>query len=257
MSAYRDIYQTWDIISVLLSKEIKLRYRGTILGIVWSLANPIAFSVVLYIAFKRVLQVDIPNYPVFILSALFPWQALANSIGAAAMLFITNAPLIKKLPFPKVALCFAVVLNDVIHFAITIPLLAALLLITRAEPPSLSWLVGVPVLIVSQVCLTVGIVMIIATVNAFLRDLEQLVRVLMLLLFYVTPVLYPVSMIPEGLQWLIWLNPFSPLIISWRALLADNALSPYMLMAVVHAAAALMVAVPVYRSTEWRLAEAI
>jgi lipopolysaccharide transport system permease protein len=87
MNSVRDVWQTWDIISVLLSKEVKLRYRGTILGIVWSLANPIAFTAVLYIAFKRVLQVDIQNYPLFILSALFPWQALANSIGAAASHF--------------------------------------------------------------------------------------------------------------------------------------------------------------------------
>jgi lipopolysaccharide transport system permease protein len=106
----------WDVISVLLSKEIKLRYRGTILGILWSLANPLAFTAVLYIAFRRVLQVSIENYPLFIRSALFPWQWLANSIGSAPMLFISNSSLIKKLPFNKAALAVAVVLNDMIHF---------------------------------------------------------------------------------------------------------------------------------------------
>ncbi len=257
MTGYRNFSQTWDVISVLLSKEIKLRYRGTILGILWSLANPIAFTAVLYIAFKRALKVDIPNYPLFILSALFPWQALCNSIGAAAMLFISNASLIKKVPFPKAALCAAVVLNDMIHFIITIPIFAALVLVSTSHPPSLNWVLGVPVLITAQLCLTVGIVVMIATLNAFLRDLDQLVRVLLLLLFYVTPVLYPVTMVPKGLQWLIWLNPFSPLIISWRALLVDNVLSPYLLLAIAHAGLALLIAMPIYKWTEWKLVEVI
>jgi lipopolysaccharide transport system permease protein len=256
MKTQRDVYQTWDVISVLLSKEIKLRYRGTILGIVWSLANPIAFTAVLYIAFKRVLQVDIQNYPLFILSALFPWQWLSNSISAAPMLFISNASLIKKLPFPKTALCVAVVFNDMIHFAITIPLFALLLLLS-SQGPALNWLLGIPVLMASQLCLTVAIVIIIATLNAFLRDLEQLVRVLLLLLFYVTPVLYPVSMVPPGLEWLIWLNPFSSVIVSWRALLVENTLSPYIIIAMAHASLALLIAIPIYKKTEWKLAEVI
>src|SRR5262245_34686661 len=113
---YQNFCQTWDVISVLLSKEVQLRYRGTVLGILWSLANPLAFTAVLYLAFRRVLQVSIENYPLFILSALFPWQCLSNSIGTAPMLFISNSSLIKKLPFNKAALAVAVVLNDMIHF---------------------------------------------------------------------------------------------------------------------------------------------
>ena len=201
----------WDVISVLLSKEIKLRYRGTILGIVWSMATPLAFAAVLYIAFRRVLQVNIDNYPLFILSALFPWQWLSNSIGSAPMLFISNASLIKKLPFNKAALAVALVLNDMIHFCITIPLFAMLLFISADHGPDFSWLVGVPLLLMVQGSLTLAIVVVIATLNAFLRDLDQLVRVFLLLLFYVTPVLYPVSMVPKNLEWLLLANPFSPL----------------------------------------------
>jgi lipopolysaccharide transport system permease protein len=247
----------WDVISVLLSKEIKLRYRGTILGILWSLANPLAFTAVLYIAFRRVLQINIENYPLFILSALFPWQCLSNSIGSAPMLFISNSSLIKKLPFNKAALAIAVVLNDMIHFCITIPLFAVLLFISRDYGPALNWLVGVPVLLIAQASLTLAIVIVIATLNAFLRDLDQLVRVFLLLLFYVTPVLYPVSMVPKNLEWLLLVNPFSPLIISWRALLVDNLLSPYIVVATAYAIMSLLIAFPVFRRTEWKLAELV
>lgn len=247
----------WDVISVLLSKEIKLRYRGTILGILWSLANPIAFTLVLYIAFKRVLQVDIPNYPLFILSALFPWQWLSNSVNAASLLFISNAQLIKKLRFPRLALCLAVVLSEMIHFLITIPVFGTLLLFSDIKSPGLSWLLGIPVLLIVQASLTLAAVTIIATLNAFLRDLEQLVRVFLLLLFYVTPVLYPVSMVPENLKWLLLVNPFSSVIISWRALLMDSVLSPYIVVALGHAVISLMIAVPVYRKMGWKLAEVV
>ena len=254
---YPNFYQTWDVISVLLSKEIKLRYRGTVLGILWSLANPLAFTAVLYIAFRRVLQVNIENYPLFILSALFPWQWLANSIGTAPMLFISNSSLIKKLPFNKAALAVAVVLNDMIHFCITIPLFAVLLFISSDHSPTLIWLVGVPVLLVVQAVLTVTIVIVVATLNALLRDLDQLVRVFLLLLFYITPVLYPVSMVPKNLEWLLVANPFAPLMISWRALMMDNDLSLYILVAIGHACLSLLIAIPVFRRTEWKLAELV
>ena len=128
-------------------RKSRLRYRGTALGILWSLANPLAFTAVLYIAFRRVLQVNIENYPLFILSALFPWQWLSNSVGSASMLFISNSALIKRLPFNKAALAVALVLNDMIHFCITIPLFAVFLFISADRGPSLNWLVGIPILL--------------------------------------------------------------------------------------------------------------
>jgi lipopolysaccharide transport system permease protein len=257
MMIYPNFSQTWDVISVLLSKEIKLRYRGTILGILWSLANPLAFTAVLYVAFRRVLQINIENYPLFILSALFPWQCLSNSVGSAPMLFISNAALIKRLPFNKASLAVALVLNDLIHFCITIPLFALFLLISGDRSPSLNWLLGIPVLLVAQGSLTLAMVIVVATLNAFLRDLDQLVRVFLLLLLYVTPVLYSASMVPKNLEWLLLANPFAPLIISWRALMMDNDLSLYILVAIGYACLSLLIAIPVFRRTEWKLAELV
>jgi lipopolysaccharide transport system permease protein len=247
----------WDIIAVLVKKEIKLRYRGTIFGIFWSLANPLAFTLVLYIAFKRVLQVDIENYPLFILSALFAWQWLSNSLNAAASLFVSNAPLVKKFVFPRYALCFALVLGEMIHFVITLPVFASLCYLSGTARPGQVWIVGVPILLLAQAALTLAGVIIISTVNAFFRDLEQLLRVLLLLLFYLTPVLYPVSMVPHNLRWLLFVNPFSPLIISWRTLLMENTLSPYVFVSAGYAIVSLLIAFPVYRNMEWKLPEVV
>ena len=252
-----DIQHFRDLISVLLTKEIKLRYRGTLLGVLWSLANPLAFALVLYIAFRQVLRIDIENYPLFILSALFPWQWLSNSIGAGSMLFIANASLIKRLPFPKVALGIAIVLHDMLHFALTIPLFIAFSWISAGQAPAWNWLFGVPILLFIQASLLAAVVVIVGVANAFFRDLDQLVRVFLLLLFYVTPVLYPASMVPPHLEWLLLMNPFAPLMISWRALLIDNSLSLYIPAAVVHASLAVGLALWTYKKAEWRLAEVV
>ena len=109
-----------DLLGVLTSKELKLRYRGTKLGILWSLANPIALALVLHFAVKLVLRIDIDSYALFILSGLFCWQWISNSLTASAVSFTGNTRLIRKLSFPRYMLCVAVVFGDMIHFAITI-----------------------------------------------------------------------------------------------------------------------------------------
>jgi lipopolysaccharide transport system permease protein len=253
----RDFEYFRDLLTVLVSKELRLRYRGTTFGIIWSLANPVVFALVLYVAFRKVFQVDIAHYPLFILTALFPWQWLSNSLNASSLLFISNSALIKKLPFPTFALCAAVVVTDMVHFLVTIPVIGVVRWLSLGEGPPVIWLVGVPLLLIVQSVTLFGAVMVIATWNAFLRDLEQLIRVTLLLLFYVTPILFPVSMVPESLHWLLVVNPVGPLVIAWRSLLADGLLGPYVLVAAAYGVGALLIAVPVYRSMSWRLAEVV
>jgi lipopolysaccharide transport system permease protein len=201
--------------------------------------------------------VNIEHYTLFILTALFPWQWLSNSLNSASLLFISNAALIKKLPFPTYALCTAVVLTDMIHFLVTIPVVAVVKLLTMGKWPELTWIVGVPLLLGLQAATMLGAVMVIATWNAMLRDLEQMIRVLLLLLFYVTPILFPVSMVPDSLQWLLLVNPVASLMIAWRALLVEGVLSPYLLVAGAYAAVSVLIAVPVYRRMHWKLAEVV
>ncbi|MFQ5699086.1 MAG: ABC transporter permease [Myxococcota bacterium] len=247
----------WDLIHLLVRKELKLRYRGTTLGLLWSLANPLAFAFVLQVAFKRVFRVDIENYAVFILSGLFPWQWFSNSMGAGSTVFIFNAALIKKLPFPRFSLCAATVLGDLTHFVVTLPLLGALILVTEGRLNGTVWAIGVPLLLLIQMVQTTALVTLVATVNAYLRDLEHLVQVLLLLLFYVSPILYPTSMVPPSLHWMLYLNPISPLMISWRSLIVDGQLSLYLPIAAAHALLAVVVALFFYRRLEGRLAEVV
>jgi len=253
----RGLGYAWDLIHVLVQKELKLRYRGTTLGVLWSLADPLAFALVLQVAFRRILQIHIENYPVFILSTLFPWQWFLNSMSEGPYSFITNGQLIKKLPFPRLAIPAAVVLGDLTHFLVTIPILAALVWWSSGAAPPAMWMVGFPLLIVIQGTQTIALVALVGCVTAFLRDLGQLVRVGLLLLFYVTPILFPQEMFPPVLRWLLFANPLAPLMICWRELVMHGTLSPFLTPALAYAAGSAALAVPVYRRMAWRIAEVV
>ena len=246
-----------DLLRILIAKELKLRYRGTMLGILWSLANPIALALVMGFAVTRVLKAGIPDYGLTILPALFAWHAISNSLYSSSLAFTGSASLIRKIRFPRYMICVALVCSELVHFAITIPIYGGVRAYYGHAPFEWVWLLGVPLLVLIQITLVLGGVMLIATINAFLRDMQQLVGVSMLLLFYMTPVLYPAEMVPEDLRWMIALNPFATLVVSWRALLMDGVLSPYLGWAAAYALLFFAVGAGVYRRYQARLAEVI
>ncbi len=254
---WQDLAYYYDLLSVLTSKELKLRYRGTKLGVLWSLANPIAFALVLHFAVKRVLRIDIDSYALFILAALFSWQWISTSLSASASVFTGNASLIRKLYFPRYMLCVAIVFGNMIHFAVAIPVYAALRVASGLPPMSSTWIAGIPLLLVLQSLLLLGGVMIISTINAILRDMRHLVEVGLVLLFYLTPIIYPLSMVPRGGQWLVLVNPLAPIVLSWRDLLLDGVLSPYCVLAAGYAVLSLGLGFAVYRRFSWRLPELV
>jgi lipopolysaccharide transport system permease protein len=171
--------------------------------------------------------------------------------------FLVGRAMIKKLPFPSITLGIAAVLSDLIHFLISIPLFIILALYQGSPIDPLIWLVGVPLLALIQCVYTIGLVALVASINVFTGDLGQLIRVVLLMLFYATPIIYPVSMVPEAYHWTLVVNPVAPLMIAWRELLTANVLSPYIGWAVLHMVIAVAIGLPVYRSLEWRLSEVL
>jgi lipopolysaccharide transport system permease protein len=246
-----------DLMHALVRNEIQLRYRGTTFGLIWSIANPLVFAIVLHVAFRRIVRLDVENYAVFLLVGLFPWQWIQNSLSVGTTTFIQNRLLLRKVPFPRLALSTAVVLSDGFHFLATIPILFVLVWRAGDGIDPLVWLLGVPVLVTIQAVLLASLATLLACANAFLRDLEHAVRVGLLLAFYVTPIIFPTRMVPGDLHWLILLNPFAPLIVCWRTLLLESSLSPLLPWAVLHATLAAAAAAPVYRRIAWRVPEVV
>ena len=213
------VTHTWELLVLLTARELKLRYQGTILGFLWTLAKPLLLGLVLYFALNKVLGVKVGDAPyhLFLLSALFPWGWFQASIQFSAASFSNNAALLKKVYFPRFVLPLSAITSQLIHFVLSIPILVLLLVIAGYHPGP-EWLLGVPLLTAIQLLMLAGAVLLVASFNVFVRDLEHLVEVLMMLWFYLTPILYPLSMLRERVGPVVYLNPMASLIQAWRDL---------------------------------------
>ena len=249
--------RAWELLWLLTARELKLRYQGTALGFLWSLAKPLLQGLVIYFALSRVLRVGIPNYHIFLLSALFPWAWFQTSILLGTPAFVNNANLLKKVFFPRFVLPLSIVLHNLLNFLLSLPVLMLLLMLVGLRPGP-QWVLGLPLLVAVELLLLAGIVLLLASLNVFLRDLEHLVEVFLNLWFYVTPILYPLSLVPGKVKAIMLLNPLTTLIEAWRGLFMENALPGWELWpALLFAAVALVLGTVAFRTLEERFEDAL
>lgn len=246
-----------DLIIVLTQKEIKVRYKSSIFGYLWSIGHPLAFAFVFFIAFKVVMKIQMEDYALFLIAGLFPWQWFANSVNASPMVFLSNASIIKKVNFPRNIIPLTIVLQDMIHFILSIPVIVLFMFIYHKHP-GLSWLYGIPFLLATQLLMTYGISLLVSSINLFFRDLERLTVIITTLLFYFTPIFYPETMIPQKYQPLLNFNPLAPLMIGWRNLFLHDQVDPVCLVvSLSYSISALILGHFVYRKLSWRFAEVL
>lgn len=208
-----------DLLLILTQKEITLQYKRTSLGILWSILNPLLLALVLYIAFTMILKVQIKDFPLFILSALFPWTWFANSVNSATVSLISNKSLIKKFPFPIHFLLISNILSQGLHFLCSLPIVA-FLVYYYGKSINLIWLIGIPLLLFIQFIITLGACLAVSVINVYFLDFQFIVAFILNLLFWVSPIVYNFNIVPETFRSLfLYLNPLTSLISSWRELL--------------------------------------
>lgn len=213
--------QQLDLLKLLIKKEITLRYKRTYLGFLWSLLNPLLTSLVLFVAFSIFMRFEVENFILFLLAAMFPWTWFSASVTMCTSTLIGNVSLIKKVIFPKHFLLIATITAQMVNFIFSMPILVGLTYYYGGSP-SFNWLIGIPVLIIVQFAAIYGLALIVSTANAFFRDLEYLVNVLISLLFWMTPIIYPLEAVPEGYRFLLAMNPVTYLMQAWRDLFFNN-----------------------------------
>jgi lipopolysaccharide transport system permease protein len=244
-----------DLILVLTAKEIKLRYSNNVLGYLWSIANPLIFALVYNFAFKVAMKVSIENYGLFLITGLFPWQWFSNSVTMSPRVFIYNASLIKKINFPRDTLVLVMVLQDMIHFMLSIPILWIFLIARGGMPAPLS-IVVIPLLLALQFFITYGLSLAIASLNPFFRDLEKISSIAVSLLFFCTPIVYSPEMIPGKYTIMFLLNPLASLMICWRNILIHGRLDfHYLGITVAYAILFFSLGHFIYRKISWKFAE--
>lgn len=204
-----------DLVLVLTAKEIKVKYKNSFLGYLWSILNPLSLAVVFYFAFKFVMKIQIENFTLFLVSGLFPWQWFSNSVAAGSTVLIGNASLIKKVRFPRYFIPLATVLNDAFHYIVSLPVIFGFVIFYKISP-TLTWIYGIPLLIVAQFFVIYGFTLMVSSINLFFRDLERLVMIGLTILFYLTPIIYDISLVPEEFRKYFWINPVFGIIEGWH-----------------------------------------
>jgi lipopolysaccharide transport system permease protein len=213
-----------DLLRLLTVKEITLKYKRTSLGMVWSLLNPLLMSAVYYLSFKIVMRIQTQDYTLFLLSVLFPWTWFSGSVIFSTGCLIGNVRLIKKVRFPKQLLVLSIVFSQLVNLLCAIPIVVILVHLHHRSP-SLTWLIAIPLLLCIQFMLTFGIALIVSMVNVYFRDMEYIVSVLINMLFWLTPIIYPLQAIPEKYRHWAFVNPLTPLMTMWREVFMEGVIS--------------------------------
>ena len=246
-----------DLVRELTRKELKVRYRNSFLGYVWSVASPAAQALVYFFAFKVVVRIAVDDYGLFLIAGLFVWQWFINSLTVCTGVFLMNASLIKKVAFPRQALPLASVLNDCLHFLLSLPVIAVVAALYGVFP-RLSWSYGLPILVFLQFLLVLGFGLLVSSINLFFRDLERLVTILLSIVFYATPIIYPLDMVPSRFRPLVFLNPMTPLVVNYRSVLLDGVLQwRYVGLSLVYGLVWLGLGWCIFARLRWRFAEAL
>ncbi len=223
----RNIYEARDLLRAMVRKELKVKYKGSALGFVWSLLNPMMYLVIFYLVFSIFLKNGIPLFPIFLLSGLMVWNFIGSVLPAATASVVANGALVKKVAFPREILPLATVGAGMVHFCLQMTVLIAGLAAFRH---GIDWpfLTIVPVAILAMVLLASGLAILLSAINVYVRDAQHLIELTLLAWFWLTPIAYPFRQVGDKIQahglpfWLLNLNPVVPITtVFQRAFYAD------------------------------------
>jgi homopolymeric O-antigen transport system permease protein len=206
-----------ELLKNLVLKDIKLKYRGSVFGFLWSLANPLLMLVVYTLAFTYILRVRSEGFVFLLMLGLLSWTFFASSAAMSTGAIVDNSGLLKSVLFPRAILPIATVLFNLAQYLLTVSVFLPAMMLWHHVPPSAPILLF-PVFLALQVVFTIGVALILATATAFFRDVRHLLEVALAVLFWTTPIVYELNQVPERLQLLILLSPVSSFVVAYQQL---------------------------------------
>src|SRR5581483_7862877 len=218
----RQLVRYRALISSLVARELKARYRGSVLGFVWSFVNPLLLLLIYSFVFTVVLPgvhpPELEPFALFMFCGILPWTWFSSSLLESSTVLIAGGNLIRKVLFPAEILPIVTVLAGLVHFCFGLPILALFLVYYRV-PVTLTDLAWFPLIVLVQLILTMGIALLVASLTVHFRDVRDLLSNVLTLWFFATPIIYPLSQAPEDVRRLLNLNPFTHLAVSYQEVL--------------------------------------
>jgi lipopolysaccharide transport system permease protein len=215
LTRYRGLIQS------LVGRELKARYRGSVLGFFWSFINPLTLLLIYSFVFKYFLTRPadkLPPYEVFMFCGILPWTWFSSSLLESSGVLIAGGNLIKKVLFPAEVLPIVTVLANMVHFFLGLPILFAFI-IYNGIPLHLSELAWLPVVILVQLILTLGFALILSALTVHFRDVRDILQNLMTFWFFATPIIYRYTDMPPSVMRWLNLNPFTRIAIAYQEIL--------------------------------------
>ena len=217
MKVFKDLYDYRELLKTNIKKEIRGKYKGSWLGVIWTFLNPLLMLAVYAFVFPYILRVNVENYTIFMIVALIPWNFFTIAVQTGTSCVNINGNILKKVYFPREIIPLSVTISQLINFLITCLIMAVFILVSGVGFSI--HLVLFPVLVLIQFILILGINFILSAITVFVNDIAHFVQVAMTMGFYATPIVYLPQMLPEKFQWAMKVNPMAVLVEGYRSVL--------------------------------------
>ncbi|MBR3660496.1 MAG: ABC transporter permease [Bacilli bacterium] len=214
MNIFEELYQYRELLKTNIHKEIRGKYKGSFLGIIWSFLNPLLMVLVYAIVFPYIMRMQQEHYLVYLITGIIPWNFFTTVVTSGCNCVWINGGIIKKVFFPREILPISVVGAALVNFLISCVIIL-LFVIFGGIGLSFNILWVIPIAII-QSMFSLGILFILSAINVYIRDIEYLVAFFMNLVFYATPIIYNSSLIPDRFRWILYLNPMTQFIDAYR-----------------------------------------
>lgn len=234
-----DVWRYRELLRNLVIRNLKVKYQRSALGFFWTLLNPLLTLAILTTVFSYIVQIPIPHYWAFLLSGYFVWHFLQQTMGAGAYIISEHAALRRSVAFPSEVLVLGATISRLAEFAVemTLALIVLVLFHHGGVPSSFALL---PVLLVLQLLLALGLVLPISALAVFYHDLQHALPAVLLTLFYISPVFYPAHMVPEPIQAAYLVNPIAGLLTLYHTVLYEGVLPSARFLGTVAAASVIL-----------------
>lgn len=221
MKLFKDLYMYRELLKSNVKKDIRGKYKGSFLGVLWSFVSPLLMTLVYAIVFPFLMRgAGYEHYTTFLIIGILPWNWFVTNISQGTFTIIGNGPIIKKVYFPREILPISVVTSGLVNFLISCIIMFIFIICSGIN---FTWnILWLPLIILAQYLLTLGIIFIASAINVYIRDLEYIINFLIQMLFYGTPILYSIEMFgnaPFVIKTLMNLNPIGIIITSYRDIL--------------------------------------
>ena len=214
MNFFKELYHYRELLKTNVKKDIRGKYKGSFLGILWSFINPLLQVLVYALVFPYIMKVETENYLIFLICGIIPWTWFVTSISQGTTSITNNANLIKKVYFPREILPISVVTSGLINFLISCLIILIFVLLGGL---GITWhLIFLPFIIIIQYLFTLALIFVLSAINVYVKDVEYIVSFIINMLFYATPILYTTEMFSGPILWIFRLNPLAHLINAYR-----------------------------------------